>query len=256
MEGIRHKVGILSLSVLAVLTSVTTLPSTGEATTTPSVSFQRATEVDGVPLTPITGAQRAHCQSYAAKLKRPVVCPGLLPTPIPISAAPGGVCSKGIGEDQCGPAIFQSSENDGLFINQANFQVPPGYVGVPGLPSISGGSLGHFVLVEGPVIKWYEGSGSATKVVVSVPSTCKVSPLVKPIRIHGAAAKFYECANGPMTPDTPALYLGHDLLTWRERGLLVEVSFHGHSSVNQDLDVAVAKAAIVVAPKRSKSGSS
>jgi hypothetical protein len=53
-----------------------------------------------------------------------------------------------------------------------------------------------------------------------------------------------------MTPDTPALYLGHDLFTWRERGLLVQVSFYGHTSVNQDLDVAVAKDTIVVAPKR------
>jgi hypothetical protein len=223
--------------------------------TTPRVPLQRAIDIDAVPLTPITGAQRAHCQSYADRLRRPVVCPGLLPTPIPLSAAPGGVCSEGIGEDQCGPAIFQVGQN-GLFINQANFQVPPGYVGVPGLPSISGGSLGHFVLVEGRGIKFYEGSGSAMKV-VSVPSSCKVLPRrARPTRIHGSLAKFYECANGPLTPDTPALYLGHDLLTWTERGLQVQVSFHGHSAVNQDLDVAVARATIVVAPKRSKTQSS
>lgn len=247
---VRHKVGILSLSVLiTVFTTITTFPVASEAMTTPDVPLQRAIDIDGVPLTPITGAQRAHCQSYADRLQRPVVCPGLLPTPIPVSAAPGGVCSEGIGEDQCGPAIFQVSKN-GLFINQANFQVPPGYVGVPSLTSISGGSLGHFVFLEGRTIKFYEGAGRATKV-VSVPSTCKVLPRAKPTRIQGSVAKFYECANGPLTPNTPALYLGHDLLTWTERGLQVQVSFHGHSAVNQDLDVAVARATIVVAPKRS-----
>ena len=31
----------------------------------------------------------------------------------------------------------------------------------------------------------------------------------------------------------------------------MEISFHGHSAVNQDLDAAVSKATIVVTPKRS-----
>ena len=211
--------------------------------------------VDGIPLTPVTTRQRAHCQTFANQLHRPVVCPGLLPTPIPPSVAPLGSCNEELGENQCGPAIFQISkqtlsDTKQMLINQAEFQVPSDYIGVPGFPSISGGPLGHFTFVEGPTVSFIEGSGRKPKS-VSVPYSCHASTLATRTLIHGAAPKFYQCANGPMTFDTPALYLGHDLLTWRERGLLVEVSFHGHSDVNQDLDIAVARAAIVVAPSRS-----
>jgi hypothetical protein len=254
LEGIRLKVGILSLLTLTVFTSITTFPAASEATTTRGVSLQRPTDIDGVPLTPIMAGQLAQCRKYANQLHRPVVCPGLFLTPIPVSAAPGGVCSEEIGEDQCGPAIFQInkqtlSNTKQMLINQSNFKVPPGYIGVPGLPSISGGPLGHFTFVEGPTVSFIEASGWKVRS-VSVPYSCHESQLATPTRIHGAVPRFYDCANGPNTPDTPALYLGHDLLTWRERGLLVEVSFHGHTLVNQDLVVAVAKATIVVAPKR------
>jgi hypothetical protein len=244
VHHLPRRVGILSAFLAA---GVTNFPVASDAATTSGVS-RGPVVVDGVPLSPITARQRGQCQKYADHLHRPVICPSLLPTPIPVSAAPGAVCPEEIGETQCGPAIFQISKE--MFINQSNFQVPPGYIGAPGIPSISGGPLGHFVFIEGQTVKWYEGSGRRPKV-VSVPSTCHASTSVTPTRIHGDVAKFYQCANGPMTYDTPALYLGHDLLTWRERGLLVQVSFHGHTSVNQDLDVAVAKATIVVRPRRS-----
>jgi hypothetical protein len=213
---------------------------------------QRTLIVDGVPLIPLTHSQRAQCQKYANQLHRPVMCPGLFPTPIPISVAPGGVCSEQIGEDQCGPAIFDVekqllSNTKQMFINQSNFQVPSGYIGAPEVPSISGGPLGHFVFVEGPTVSFIEGSRRLKS--VSVPYSCHASKFVTPTRIHGAVPHFYQCANGPMTPHTPALYLGHDLLTWRERGLLVEVSFHGHTTVNQDLDVAIARSTVVVDPR-------
>jgi hypothetical protein len=252
LPGITVVLGSLILAVV-----IAALPAVSNAATVPSVPPQHAVVVEGVPLMPITVGQRAQCRKYAEQLHRPVICPGLFPTPIPVSAAPGGVCSEGIGDDQCGPAGFQISKQTfsktkQMLINQSNFQVPPGYVGVPDFPSISGGPLGHFTFVEGPTVSFIQGSDSGRKLrSVSVPYSCHASPLKTPTVIHGSVPRFYECANGPMTPDTPALYLGHDLLTWREQGLLVEVSFHGHASVNQDLDLVVAKATIVVTPRRS-----
>jgi hypothetical protein len=252
MGVVAARLAAVATLALAILVCVRTFPAGGDAATRSSLSGREV--VDGVPLTPITVGQRAQCQKYANRLHRPVVCPGLFPTPIPTSAAPGGVCSEQIGEDQCGPAIFYVekqllSNTRQMIINQSNFQVPSGYIGVAGLPSISGGPLGHFTFVEGPTVEFIEGSPRKLKS-VSVPSSCHASKLVTPTRIHGAVPRFYQCANGPMTPDAPAFYLGHDLLTWRERGLLVEVSFHGHTSVNQDLDVAVAKSTIVVGPRK------
>ncbi len=34
---------------------------------------------------------------------------------------------------------------------------------------------------------------------------------------------------------------GHDLLQWKQDGMVNQVSFHGHSQVNLDLDLAVAQ---------------
>jgi hypothetical protein len=44
------------------------------------------------------------------------------------------------------------------------------------------------------------------------------------------------------------LIQGHDLLVWHSGGITAEVSFHGHSQVNVDLDIAVADATLQVAP--------
>jgi hypothetical protein len=210
---------------------------------------QRTRIVDGVPLIPLTRSQRAECQRYANEARRPVMCPGVLLMPIPVSdTSPQAQClAVSIGEDACGPAGYQIDSKE-LLINQSNFQVPTTYVGVPMLASVTGGPLGHFVFLEGPRVTFIEGSGPRPKQ-VSVPSTCKVVPLGKALRIHGSVATFYQCANGPLTYNEPALYLGHDLLTWRERGLEIQVSFHGHSRVNLDLDTAVANSTVVVSTK-------
>ncbi len=218
-------------------------------TTAATPSPQHTHIVDGVPLIPLTHSQRAECQRYANKAHRPVMCPGVLPMPIPVSdTSPQAQClAVSIGEDACGPAGYQIDSKE-LLINQSNFQVPPTYVGVPTLASVTGGPLGHFVFLEGPRVTFIEGSGPRPKE-VSVPSTCEIVPLGKSLRIHGSVATFYQCANGPLTYNEPALYLGHDLLTWRERGLEIQVSFHGHSRVNVDLDTAVANSTVVVSPK-------
>jgi hypothetical protein len=41
---------------------------------------------------------------------------------------------------------------------------------------------------------------------------------------------------------------GHELVEWRQDGVTCEVSFHGHSAVNQDLAVAVARSTHMVVP--------
>jgi hypothetical protein len=183
-------------------------------------------------------------------MRRPTLCPGILPVPIPVSdTAPYGTFTYSQpSENACGPAYFQVTPPQ-LFVNQANFEVPSSYLGVPGLTSAAGGPLGHFVFVEAPKVQFVEGAGPQAAV-VSVPGTCH--PLAVPHRfeVHGARATLYNCADGPMTPDTPALYLGHTLLTWRQRGLEVQVSFHGHSQVNVDLDLAVARATVGVTPRK------
>jgi hypothetical protein len=46
------------------------------------------------------------------------------------------------------------------------------------------------------------------------------------------------------------LLTGHDLLVWNDAGITSEVSFHGHSQVNVDLDIAEADATILVAPPK------
>ena len=42
---------------------------------------------------------------------------------------------------------------------------------------------------------------------------------------------------------------GHTLVVWNDGGITCEVSFHGHSQANADLDLAVADATVLVAPR-------
>jgi hypothetical protein len=44
--------------------------------------------------------------------------------------------------------------------------------------------------------------------------------------------------------------MGHDLLVWNDSGIACEVSLHGHSQVNVDLDIAVADATYLISPRR------
>ena len=212
----------------------------------PSTSGSRVEVVDGVPLVPTTKAQRRQCQRFADDLKRPVPCPGLLPDPIPIPPT-STACFGEVGafsEASCGPAVIEVN-GSGFFLNQSNFQVPASYAGVtfeqyngavvPD-PSINGGPLGHFVFTA--------GGGP------QLPSYCSRISVAKTIRVHGAIAKLYECSDAPTAPGVLELVKGHDLLVWDDAGITTEVSFHGHSQVNVDLDIAVAKATVLVASRK------
>jgi hypothetical protein len=221
----------------------------------------KAEVVDGVPLIPTTKAQRAECQRFADHLKRPVPCPGLLPDPIPVSTADaGGPCLHAVGalgEGSCGPAGIQLDGN--LFeFSQANFQVPPGYVGetyqqyngaiVP-VTSISGGSQGHFVFMSGTDLP-YVMTHKRGKGVVPVPSYCTPLNSSSRVRVHGNVAKLYQCADSRTSPFQIETITGHTLLVWNDAGVTCEVSFHGHSQVNVDLDVAVAEATTLQSPRK------
>ena len=142
-------------------------------------------------------------------------------------------------------------------LSQSNFQVPPGYVGVSFVQSngsvapetsINGGALGHFVFMSGTDMRHVmtngRGRGGAP-----VPPYC--SPLNSPslLRVHGHPAKLYQCADASNSPTEIQIIEGHTLLVWNDGGVTCEVSFHGHSQVNVDLDLAVANATVLVKPR-------
>jgi len=223
-------------------------------------SGPRAEMVDDVPLIPMTKEQRGECQLFADHLKRPVPCPGLLPEPIPVSPTSAAVACPGdygaLGEGSCGPAGIEVSGN--LFqLSQSNFQVPPGYVGVSyeqnngaEVPeaSISGGPLGHFVFMSGVDMQQVM-TNSRGKDVAPVPSYCSPLHPVRPTRADGDPGKLYRCADASNSPADIRIVEGHTLLVWKDAGITCEVSFHGHSQVNVQLDVAVADATVLVSPR-------
>ncbi len=190
-------------------------------------------------------------------MKRPVPCPGLVPTPIPLSTVPfPGPCLGAFGENGCGPAVIQRSRSF-LDMSQSNFEVPPGYAGVTlqqyngavvPMQSISGGPLGHFVFMTGTGLQSVV-AGTHRRNAPPVPAYCVPAPTATPIRVAGARAQLYQCPEVSSGPTTFELYMGHELLVWNEGGMTTEVSFHGLSQVNADLDVAVADATVLVSPK-------
>jgi hypothetical protein len=204
----------------------------------------RPHQVDGIELVPITAAQRRQCQAVANQTHTPVPCPTLDFAPIPGSLTSSDCLVDGL--LTCGALSIMASPPYFL-AQQYNFQVPPGYVGVPGEISTSGGPLGHFII--------YSGRPLDTRRIAiphhpqPVPSYCSAVKEHRPITVHGSPAKMYQCSdNGDMR--SVVLDAGHDLLVWRQDGVTCEVSLHGHSDVNQTLDVAVAQATTMVQPKR------
>jgi len=226
-----------------------------------TASGPRAEVVDNVPLVPTTKEQRGECQRFANHLKRPVPCPGLLPDPIPVSPTSAATLCPGdygaFGEGSCGPAGIEVTGN--LFeLSQSNFQVPPGYVGVSYeqnngavVPetSISGGPLGHFVFMSGTDMQ-HVMTNRRGKGVAPVPPYCLPLDPSSLIHVHGHLVKLYQCTDASNSLTEIQIVEGHTLLVWNDAGIACEVSFHGHSQVNVDLDVAVANATVSVSPRR------
>jgi hypothetical protein len=232
----------------------TTKAKTAEA---PNTVPAKAEVVDGVPLVPITVAQLADCDQFANQLRRQVPCPGLLPDPIPVSPTSSAAsCLGELGEDGCGPAVIQL--DGGVFLlSQSNFQVPHSYVGVTfqqysgkvvPMTSVNGGPLGHFVFMTGTDLQSYMRQEPG-KGLPPVPAYCSLMKLDKPIRVHGAMTALYQCSDSSNGPGLE-LIMGHDVLVWNDAGITCEVSFHGHSQVNVDLDGAIADATQLVSPTK------
>jgi len=217
--------------------------TTAQSVKTPS-TMPKAKSVDGVALVPITSGLRNQCQRAADVTRTPVPCPELIPEPPPSSEPNFAYCSSDL---QCG--IPDISGLGGYFLwNQQGFEVPAGYIGVPGENGPGGGPLGHFVV--------YSARNLDTSIIrhsppLPVPSYCSTIPGASALMVHGSPANLYECSEGPHGPSTE-LYLGHELLVWNQNGVTCEVSFHGHSQVNQDLDVAVARATSMVFPTQDR----
>ena len=255
--AIRHRVsGLVAAGVMA----ASWIP-TRPANAVGLAMTQRAPKaeiVDGVPLTPVTAYQRSQCQKFASRLRRPMPCPGLLPVPIPVPPAYSGPpCLGVLGETACGRAAIQVSRSL-LLLSQSNFTVPPGYVGVTfqqyngavvPMQSISGGPLGHFVFMAGTTMPAAVGNGSR-RGASPVPAYCAPQMTSTPLRVNGATAKLYQCSDSGGGPDVFQLIMGHQLLVWNQAGITCEVSFHGISQVNVDLDVAVADATTMVTARR------
>jgi hypothetical protein len=220
---------------------------------------QKGEVIDGVPLIPTTASQRNECQKFANHLQRPVPCPGLLPDPIPVSpTSAGALCPHDYGafsETSCGPAAIGLYGN--LFeLSQSNFRVPPGYIGVTleqnngaVVPerSISGGPLGHFVFMTGTDLQYVMTHKRGGNIAPVPPYCSRLSALG--VRLQERSASLYQCGS-TQSLDQIELISGHTLLVWKDAGITCEVSFHGHSQVNVDLDVAVANATVLVPPRK------
>lgn len=259
-----HLPGLACLLVVAPLLTSLISPKAAQAQSSELVataSRPKAEMVDGVPLVPTTEEQQGECERLADHLKRPVPCPGLLPDPIPVSPTSAATLCPGaygaLGEGSCGPAGIEVDGN--LFeLSQSNFQVPAGYVGVSyeqnngavsPETSISGGPLGHFVFMSGTDMQHIMANRSG-KGVAPVPPYCSPLGPSNQIRVHGHLAKLYQCADASNSLTEIQIVEGHTLLVWNDAGITCEVSFHGHTQVNIDLDVAVANATVLVSPRR------
>jgi hypothetical protein len=256
--ALHGPVRTFSIAVLLSVALGSFVVPAGGAKPPPTVAHPKAEGIDGVPLVPITSRQRASCEKLANHLKKRVPCPGLLPTPIPISPTSSAVsCLGTLGESACGPAALQVTGGV-FFLSQSNFKVPPGYVGVTfqqyngaTVPeqSVDGGPLGHFVFMAGRELRAYLRSGSRGNA-PPVPRYCLPMKVTPAVRVHGSVATLYQCSDSRNGPGEIELLTGHDVLVWDDAGVTAEVSFHGHSQVNVDLDIAEADATALVSPTK------
>ncbi len=231
-------IGLSALLASACSTSSTTLPPTGASSTSSTTTVQPIT-IGDVPLVAISTSQRKMCREAANQGNTPVPCPELVPEPMPGSTY---ACMPGASD--CG--ISQIQEADGNFVwTQSDFRVPSDYVGVPApVPGYTGPPLGHFVVYAARHLNLSRLDGPAQP----VPSYCTAVEGYAALKIHGSAATPYECSD-TWNQSSIEIDVGHELLVWQQSGVTCEVSLHGHSLLNQELDVAIARATTLVRPK-------
>jgi hypothetical protein len=240
------------LAVLSVAAAASVAPCEQIAAASPTTKGQL---IDGVPLIPAPQDQVARCRQLAHQLHRAVPCPGLVPDPMAVpttSAAALEFCATCPGI--CGPAqVFVSRTF--LQMTQINFQVPSDYVGVSldtnsgSVPeqASNGGPLGHFMFQTGTRLLG-EYKPRSDRIAAQIPSYCLPIRGQSTVHVHGSVATFFQCADSSSDRNAIQLVMGHDLLQWKQAGMLNQVSFHGHSQVNLDLDLAVARSVRLIRP--------
>ena len=173
-------------------------------------------ELGGVRLVLSSSGLRRQCREAANFLGFAVPCPRLLP-----ASSPGVVPRR-----FCDPR-FLCVPGDGVLFEERRLLVPPDDVGVDG--------QGHGRLAI-----------AAAKRVAAFPVACLGGLKVATIKVRGTRGNLYECS-----PQAGA-HFGGVLLRWREAGVVMAVSLHGHNEVNQRLVVALAAHMEAVLPSRGR----
>jgi len=238
---VLKRLGCAPVLVVLLLSGCSSITAAAKApppsTPVPQVS---ATVVDGVALNPITAGEWQECQQVADVTHAPVPCPTLLPVPMPGSLSAMNCANPNL--PSCGRPFIGASGTYFL-VDQYSFEVPDGYIGY--LPGI-----GHFVVMAA---MRFNARLDAKLPATSVPGYCSSTSMNTPIVVHGIPVSMYECGqdpgySAPISQQYMETVSGHELVEWKQDGVTCEVSFHGHSTVNQDLAVAVAQNTHMVFP--------
>jgi hypothetical protein len=184
----------------------------GHATAAPSPAGRA--ELGGVQLVPTPSGLRRQCREAANLLGFAVPCPMLLP-----ASSPGVVPRR-----FCDPR-FLCVPGDGFLFEERRLVVPPDSLGVDGQ------GRGRLAIA------------AATRV-AAFPVACLGGRKVATIEVRGTRGNLFECS-----PQAGA-HLGGVLLRWREAGVVMAVSLHGHNQLNRRLVVALAANMEAVPPSR------
>jgi hypothetical protein len=175
-------------------------------------------EVGGVRLVLSSSGLRRQCREAADFLGFAVPCPMLLPASWP-GAAPRRFCD---------PEFLCVAGAEFLF-EEHRLVVPPDDLGADG-----------------------QGQGrlaiAAAKHAAAFSVACLGGLKVATIEVHGTRGNLYECS-----PQAGA-HLGGVMLRWRDAGVVMAVSLHGHNELNRRLLVALAAHTEAVLPSRDRAG--
>jgi hypothetical protein len=156
--------------------------------------------VGGVYLVPPGRSLTLSCRRAVREARLVVPCPTLVP-------AGGSVTCNG-GERCAGR---------GWFVLEGSFPGPPGYVGIPG----GGGHLYVIAFTRRRAGEWPRDTLAGGRVVGRT-------------HVRGRPAVFHAYPFGT------GLNSGHVVLVWHAGGTTYAVSLHGHTTVNERLDLAIA----------------
>jgi hypothetical protein len=195
-------------------------PDRSEASTAPAAVPSSAgwLELGGVHLVPTPSGLRRQCREAADFLGFAVPCPRLLP-----ASSPGAVPRR-----FCDPQ-FLCVPGDGFLFEERRLVLPPDSSGVDGQ------GRGRLAIA------------AATRV-AAFPVACLGGRKVATIEVHGTRGNLYECS-----PQAGA-HFGGVLLRWRDRGVVMAVSLHGHNELNRRLVVALVTDMEPVLPSRGSTG--